>query len=257
MCLTPPTKETLVAKIQEGCLNLANAGQNTRPLQLLIDLLSGKKSADTAFLVQVLHLCNPSDEIFATDYLYVRPRKVKAQVAMPLVDNSDGFFNGLPALSSRAKGKKGHQQLRLTKAQKRNMQLKVLENRQFELANKINALRSAAASEACDGANNAGAASAQNHSVVNSRSHFGEEGEAEQQEMNQSRGPNIIYNAEEVEAEQEEMPGSGPNLASPYVRMQSQEPGGGLSSAVNAARQRQANARNGRVSDFSAARNGF
>ena len=38
--------------------------------------------------------------------------------------------------------------------------------------------------------------------------------------------------------------------------MQSQEPGGGLSSAVHAARMRQANARRN-VSDFSAARNGF
>ena len=60
-----------------------------------------------------------------------------------------------------------------------------------------------------------------------------------------------------MEAEQEEMNGSGPNQASPFVRMQSQEPGG-LSSAVNAARQRQANARRGGgVSDFSAANRGF
>ena len=57
------------------------------------------------------------------------------------------------------------------------------------------------------------------------------------------------------------MNGSGPNQASPFVRMQSQEPRG-LSSAVFAARQRQANARRGAatgvgVSDFSAARQGF
>ena len=63
------------------------------------------------------------------------------------------------------------------------------------------------------------------------------------------------------------MNGSGPNQASPFVRMQSQQPRG-LSSAVHAARQRQANARRGAaagfgagvgvgVSDFSAARNGF
>ena len=69
-----------------------------------------------------------------------------------------------------------------------------------------------------------------------------------------SSRPNIIFNAEEVEAEQEEMSGSRPNQASPFVRMQSQEPG--ISSAVNSARLRQANARN-KVSDFSAARNGF
>ena len=68
--------------------------------------------------------------------------------------------------------------------------------------------------------------------------------------------PNIIRNQEEVEAEQSEMNNSAPNQASPFVRMQSQEPAGGLSSAVNAARQRQANARRN-VTDFSAARNGF
>ena len=59
-----------------------------------------------------------------------------------------------------------------------------------------------------------------------------------------------------MEAEQEEMGGSGPNVASPFVRMQAQDPG--LSSAVQAARLRQFNARGGRpVSDFSAAHRGF
>ena len=61
-----------------------------------------------------------------------------------------------------------------------------------------------------------------------------------------------------MEAEQEEEAGSAsqPNQASPFVRMQSQEPAG-LSSAVHAARLRQANARGRPVSDFSAARQGF
>ena len=52
---------------------------------------------------------------------------------------------------------------------------------------------------------------------------MGEEGEAEQEEEKDlgSREANVIYNAEEVEAEQSEMPGagSGPNMASPFVRM--------------------------------------
>ena len=59
---------------------------------------------------------------------------------------------------------------------------------------------------------------------------------ADQQEQPRN-GPNIIMNQEEAEAEQSEMNGSGPNVASPFVRMQSQEPAG-LSSAVHAARLR-------------------
>ena len=62
-------------------------------------------------------------------------------------------------------------------------------------------------------------------------------------------GPNIIGNAEEMEAEQNEM-NSAPNRGSPRARVQAQ--GAGLSSAVHAARQRQANAKRN-VSEFSAA----
>lgn len=69
---------------------------------------------------------------------------------------------------------------------------------------------------------------------------------------NGSREPNVIGNEEELEEEQEEVSGSRPNVGSPSVRMQAQQPLG-LSSAVHAARMRQANARASRVSDFSAA----
>lgn len=139
------------------------------------------------------------------------------------------------------------------------MQLQLLEHRQFELAGKIAALRGRAAGGGnADGANSshegrgsgAGGGSGSGH----------EEGEEEKEEQPGSH-PNIIGNAEEMEAEQQEMHGSnngsGPNVASPFVRMQAQDPVG-LSSAVNAARQRQANARRGAgVSDFSAAQRGF
>ena len=122
------------------------------------------------------------------------------------------------------KGKKGQQQqLRLTKAQREEMQLKLLEHRQFELTNKINALRhkaaSAQASSAQASAAAQGSANFEEQHKSGSSSSSAEEGEAEQQEMNQSRDPNIIGNAEEIEAEQSEMNGSGPNLASPFIRM--------------------------------------
>ena len=74
-------------------------------LDNLLDLLLGKKTADTAWLVQVLHIVNANDKVFARDYVYIKPHKPKAQVVMPLVDNNDGFFDGLPALSKKSKGK--------------------------------------------------------------------------------------------------------------------------------------------------------
>ena len=203
--------------------------------------------------MQVLHLVDANDEIFARDYVYQRPQQAKPQAAMPFLDNADGFFDGLPRISSR--GKHGHGQLRLTKAQKDAMQLQLLEQRQAAIANKISALRDRAGP-----AGGAAAAQSQNENP-GSRSgpDAGEEAEEEKDEQADSSRPNIIGNAEEIEAEQSEMNGSGPNQASPFVQMQSQEPRG-LSSAVHAARQRQANARRGaanRVSDFSAARKGF
>ena len=99
-------------------------GEPIDGLQELLGLLIDKKSADTTFLVQVLHLVNDCDEIFSRGYVYVRPRKVKAQVAMPLVSNEDGFYDNLPVLPSKGKG--GQKQLRLTKAQKDEMKLMAL-----------------------------------------------------------------------------------------------------------------------------------
>ena len=106
-------------------------------LERLIELLvaPSKKSADTAFLVQVLHLVNPNDEIFARDYLYVKPIKEATLANFPLIDNSDGFFDNLPLLKN--KGPRSHHQLRLTKKQRDVMKLKLYELRQAELAQKI------------------------------------------------------------------------------------------------------------------------
>ena len=129
--MTPPPKAVLIDKIDIACCARMNAGEDTRALEALL-LKLVKKSADSAWLVQVLHLVDSSDEIFARDYVYVRPTKIKAIAQMPLVSNADGFFDNLPAIKS--KGKRIKQQLRLTKAQKDAMQLQVYEQRQAELA---------------------------------------------------------------------------------------------------------------------------
>ena len=72
-------------------------------------------------------MVNDGDEIFSRGYVYERPRKVKAQVQMPLVSNSDGFYSDLPMLKDK-KGKGVQKQLRLTKAQKNAMKLQRLEH---------------------------------------------------------------------------------------------------------------------------------
>ena len=203
-----------------------------------MERLLNKKSADVPFLVQVLHLVNDSDEIFNRDYLYRRPAKAKPAVSMPLMNNADGFYNNLPQLQS-AKGKHGRSQMRLTKAQKDAMQLQILQHRQFEIANKIAALRAGGAGgENAGGDNNNSRRDGEGSGGGSGSGSGHEEGEEEKEEQPGSR-PNIIGNAEEMEAEQQEMnaSGSGPNVASPFVRMQAQDPVG-LSSAVNAARQR-------------------
>ena len=127
ICITPPPKKILIDKIDLACCAHMNANGDTAALEALIERLANKKTADTAWLVQVLHLANPKDEIFARDYVYVKPVKPKAAVNLPMMNNADGFYDNLPMLSSKKKQRKG--QLRLTKAQKEAMQLQVLEHR--------------------------------------------------------------------------------------------------------------------------------
>ena len=130
ICLTPPPKETLIEKIDIACANRLARGENTCALERLLERLLNKKSADTAFLVQVLHLVDENDEIFERSYVYRRPKKPKAMSTMPLMNNADGFYDNLPQLQS-SRSKHGRSKLRLTKAQKDAMQLQILEHRQF------------------------------------------------------------------------------------------------------------------------------
>ena len=87
VCVTPPPKAVLIDKIDIACAERLKNGENVDALDALLQRLMNKKSADTAFLVQVLHLVDGRDEIFARDYVYQRPQKVKPQVAMPFIDN--------------------------------------------------------------------------------------------------------------------------------------------------------------------------
>ena len=72
VCVTPPPKDVLIEKIMNATEERESKGEPIDRLQELLARLIGNKSADTAFLVQVLHLVNEEDEIFQRNYVYVR-----------------------------------------------------------------------------------------------------------------------------------------------------------------------------------------
>ena len=82
----------------------------------ITDELIQKKLGDTQWLLTVLNVLDTEHPIFSKEFFYVKPCKKKALNALPLVDNSDGFLNNLPLLSS--KQKKGSRVLRLTKTER-------------------------------------------------------------------------------------------------------------------------------------------
>ena len=59
--------------------------------------LLGKKVGDSAWLVNVLYCLDREHRIFGRDYIYEKKRQGVA--TMPLLNNEDGFFDGLPQLS--------------------------------------------------------------------------------------------------------------------------------------------------------------
>ena len=58
VCLTPPPQMVLIQKIKKGAKIRESLKQDVSKLKELIYHLCKKKRADTAFLVQVLHLVN-------------------------------------------------------------------------------------------------------------------------------------------------------------------------------------------------------
>ena len=69
ICRAPPPKETLISKILYASEFRKSRDEDVSALEELLDrLINKKKSADTGFLIQVLHIVNENDEIFASNY---------------------------------------------------------------------------------------------------------------------------------------------------------------------------------------------
>ena len=50
-------------------------------------------------MIDVLAILDPKDEIFAKSYVWSRPKETSK--IEPIMNNSDGLYNGLPMLSER------------------------------------------------------------------------------------------------------------------------------------------------------------
>ena len=55
-----------------------------------------KKLADMDYLLGVLWFINKEHRFFKKDYVYVKPKPIRAKFQLPAVNNSDGFYNGIP-----------------------------------------------------------------------------------------------------------------------------------------------------------------
>ena len=110
-----------------------------KPVLALRDLVV-KHLADSQWLVLLLYVLRPNHDIFRKDYFYERPKKERTFNDLPMVDNTDGFFNDLPEASIKNK-KRGSRFLRLTKAERKQMKIEHLEIRKRELDDKLNELR--------------------------------------------------------------------------------------------------------------------
>lgn len=94
----PPIEHLMV--IMENFLQRIQTGGNydheelSRCLNLMYEMRKRKPNAQ--WLVTIISIWEPTNEIFAKNYRYVRPKKAAADI---LLDNSDGFFTNLAQLT--------------------------------------------------------------------------------------------------------------------------------------------------------------
>ena len=89
-----------------------------------------KKSPDREWMVKLLALWKPDDEIFAKSYRYTPPKKVV--VADYEFKNEDGFFDELPPLTENEI--RNSRRLRIPKVDRLRMKLQSLQSRKDEFA---------------------------------------------------------------------------------------------------------------------------
>lgn len=99
-CLNPPTTSYLV----DGLVNMINNNnsyENEREAERFkrLSTFIARHPPEKSWLLGLLSTLVPDNEIFNKGWL--PPKKVKAEVEARMIDNHDGFFDGLNPLSSK------------------------------------------------------------------------------------------------------------------------------------------------------------
>ena len=130
-CFSPPTKEILLEKLQNAIRPLIHAenvnASKAKPMERLLNELT-KRSADTKWLVLLMAIWAPNDEIFKKDYVWIKPKAIPIEYQY---ENDDHLFDDLPRLSD--KDIRRHNRLRIPKEDRIRLKLKKLALRRAEL----------------------------------------------------------------------------------------------------------------------------
>ena len=132
LCFSPPPKTVLLEKLQQAVSAKFAAGQieqaMLKPMENFITAISSKP-ANVDFLVLVIGVFKPDEEIFTKSYVWKRPVPVQFQQTY---DNADGIFTGLPHLPAAVIRRTNR--LRVPKEKSLELKLLKVQQRQEELA---------------------------------------------------------------------------------------------------------------------------
>ena len=105
LCQTPPPQAHLVDKIIQAAGTQEKRGEDTASLERLLGYLvpPSEKQADSAFLVQVLHLVALYDLTSASDCVYKRAQSARPLVHPPNGKSSVAYYKALSINSSRTR----------------------------------------------------------------------------------------------------------------------------------------------------------
>ena len=118
-------------KLQDAIRPLIHAqnvnAAKAKPMERLLNELT-KRSADTKWLILLMAIWAPNDEIFKKDYVWVKPKPIPVEYQY---ENDDHLFDDLPRLSD--KDIRRHNRLRIPKEDRLRLKLKKLALRRAEL----------------------------------------------------------------------------------------------------------------------------
>ena len=137
----PPTNDMLVDLIDDAVdRQVGHDGwteETLQPVRALMEIVR-KKGADKAWLLKMLWCFDRGSAVFDKSYRYVRPKNKLNPERIEVFGNDDGFFNDLPRLQPHEmRGR----QMRMSKADKQLLQMRVYEERQANLKRRMDSLR--------------------------------------------------------------------------------------------------------------------